>query len=82
MLRCTQCSRTDADINTCGRGVLPCPPPEEVNPRTHVVLACGPCGITRAVPVAAIVRGDDLLLEASCQRDRESCECKVLRNVK
>ena len=84
MLKCPACARTDSDMGTCGSR-LTCPmlngaEPVEVHPDDHVVLRCGPCDRTWAIPVKALLHDSDPLkrLDYVCPRGTDTCAVKAI----
>lgn len=71
---CPQCGRTGDDLGECGSKIMPCPEPKPVTEAT-VIIQCGPCGKTRVVPAAAIMRGK-VGSFGGC--DRDLCMATVL----
>lgn len=84
MLKCPSCARTDADMAQCGqRNMCPLRNGGEampVLPGVHVVLHCGPCEKTWAIPAVTLVHESDPLrrLEHVCPRGPETCQCRSI----
>lgn len=76
---CNRCFRTtDEDFDTCPSkdSPLPCPPPVEVSDDMVVIVHCGACPKTRAIPVGNIMQRKRLTELGTCVSDQ--CQARVV----
>lgn len=70
-----QCFRAGPDLGNCGEHALGCPRFVPVDPQRDLVLHCSKCGVTRAIPLDAIMRGQT---PPKCQGDVQQCQAVLV----